>query len=73
MHKSCQHPTYGLIEYDENFFTGSKSLSINGVKLQKAKKDTFVWSNGENKELVSLSGNVVFGVTVFIRDEKISF
>lgn len=65
------HPVYGEIVYDENFWTGSKSLYVNGVKLNKISKNTF----GDQSDFApicwTVSGNVISGVKVIVNGETI--
>ena len=60
-----QHPTYGRIVYEEGFWTGKRSLTINDTPLKAINKKTF--SYGSKK--VSIKGNVLTGVALKI-DEK---
>ena len=61
------HPIYGEIVYDENLWTGSKSLCVNGVKLNKISKNTF---SGQT-HIWTVSGNVLSGVKVIVNGETI--
>ena len=64
------HPVYGEIVYDENFWTGSKSLYVNGVKLNKISKNTF-GGQSEMAPIWTVSGNVLSGVKVIVNGETI--
>ena len=47
MKASVHHVGYGQIEYDENFWTGKRELSVGGEKLLKKKKNVYKL-NSEN-------------------------
>ncbi len=68
MKQIIQNEHYGEIVYDENFWTGKKSLSINGEQLQKVSKKEFKMSNGD---LVSLTGSFFQGAVISINGETI--
>lgn len=55
----AEDQTVGKIEYNESFWTGKKSLSINDVPLTKVEKNVFAYESGER---VTLSGNSMSGV-----------
>ena len=61
MRKTINHETLGIINYEESFWTGNKNLSINGEKLRKISKETFVDSNENN---YTLKGCFVNGATL---------
>lgn len=71
MKNIIEHPVYGQIFYDESFWTGKKKISIGGTELQKVKKNIYSWFNGEKYEQVTLSGNMLLGVVLTIRGEKV--
>lgn len=68
MKQIIQNEHYGEIIYDENFWTGKKSLSVNGEQLEKVSKKEFIMSNGN---LVPLTGSFLMGATISINGEKI--
>lgn len=53
-----EHADHGIIEYDESFWTGKKSLYINGAPLQKVSKKVFVTPAGER---MTVEGNYLTG------------
>lgn len=63
MNKSIQDEKYGEIVYEESFWTGSKQLTVNGKPLQKIDKKTFLM---ESKEVVTVKGNSMIGVTLLV-------
>ena len=66
MKRIIEHPVYGQIEYNENIWTGKKDISINGVKLIKDKKNTYIYDTGENKISVSVQGSVFAGIQLVV-------
>ena len=69
MKEIIQHPMYGEIVYEENFWTGKKSLIIGGVPAEKRTKTEYVF--GEDKTMVSIKGNYIYGVSLVIKEETI--
>ncbi len=71
MKSVVQHEKYGEICYEESFWVGKPSLSINGEPLTKVSKKVFSREeNGETK-LFTLKGNYLIGASVDTGDEKI--
>ena len=71
MKASVHHVGYGQIEYDENFWTGKRELTIGGQKLLKKKKNVYVL-NDENKELeCRIKGSFLTGATLYIDQDVI--
>ena len=66
-----QHHLYGRITYDENFWTGKKNISINGVTLTKEGKNTYLYNDGQQQFAVSVKGSFLTGVKLIILDESI--
>ena len=67
MKEVFNHPTSGEIVYDENIWTGAKTLTIGGVPAFKTSKKSFVF----NGEQIILTGNTLTGVKLKIGDETI--
>ena len=55
---NLQHPTYGHVVYEEGFWAGKRSLTINGTPLQAIDKKSFAY--GSKK--ITLKGNILTGV-----------
>ena len=70
MKSKVMHPVYGEIVYDENFWTGTKSLYVNGTKLNKISKNTF-GAQMDNAPIWTVSGSVLSGVKVIVNGETI--
>ena len=68
MQQVVMHDTIGKIEYNENFWTGKKTLSVNDVPLQKISKKDFMLPSGEQ---VSVCGNYLTGSYLQTATEKI--
>ena len=71
MTQTIMHSVYGAISYEENIWTGKKSLAVNGKYLKKGRKNVFTLEDGENTLYVTLNGNALTGVTVTIGGQKI--
>ena len=64
-----QHEKYGVITYEEGFWTGKKNISINGVALNKVRKNVYQTSNGET---VYLSGDYLRGAKMSIGEDTVA-
>lgn len=64
---TINHPTYGTIIYDESFWTGKKTLTINGAHCFAVSKKEFLI--GDQKVL--LTGNLFAGIRLSINQEII--
>ena len=71
MNAIINHETYGQIVYNENFWTGKKSLMINGIYLTKTDKRTFLYSNEGQSQSFVLRGNFLRGANITIDKEII--
>ena len=71
MKQIVEHALYGRIEYNENIWTGKRDITINGVRLTKAKKNVYVYDTGEAKINVSVQGNVYTGINLAVGEETI--
>ncbi len=65
MKEFVQHPIYGEIVYNENFWTGKKTLTINGVCAQPVSKKEFT---AEGRKFVII-GNSLMGVKIHIDND----
>lgn len=69
MQSTISHPTYGIISYEESFWTGKKTILFDGVPLQKVNKTTYTLpadpSDPESAPVTfTVKGNMVGGVTM---------
>lgn len=69
MKEIIQHPTYGEIVYEESFWTGKRSLIIGGAPAEKRTKTEYVF--GDDKTLVFIKGNYLYGISLVIKGETI--
>ena len=63
-----QHDTYGEIVYNESFWVGKKSLTINGVEATKISKKEFQMPDGTTAQI---QGNFLYGACLLIGSESI--
>ena len=67
-----QHEKYGEIVYEESFWTGKPSLTVNGVALSKAaKKKCFALAVDDKFYAVEVQGTFLKGVSIVVDGEKI--
>ena len=71
MKKSMIHPVYREIVYEENIWTGKKSLTMGATALKKVGKNTFSMVRGGVETKVVVKGSVLSGVTLQIQREEI--
>ena len=67
MKEIVQHPIYGEIIYNENFWTGKKKITVNGVDAQPISKKEYM----VNDKRAHLTGNFLTGSTLHIAGEAI--
>ena len=67
MKEIIQHPTYGEIVYDENFWTGKKALTVNGVDAKPISKKEFMIDGKK----ATIKGNFFAGINVCIDNETV--
>ena len=70
---TVSHPTYGVISYDENAWTGKKTILFDGIPLTKTAKNTYqLPATAETPALtVTVKGSYIGGVSLVIGDETI--
>lgn len=68
MNVTVNHPSYGEIVYSESFWTGKKSLTINGTPLQGLSKKEFLF---DEKKII-VKGNYLLGASLQIENEEIA-
>ncbi len=71
MKKVINSSKYGDIVYSENFWTGKKAISINGVDLAKKSKNLYEYAKEDVTLQVEVKGNFTMGVKLMINDEEI--
>ena len=71
MKKEIIHEKFGKIELEESFWTGKKTLTIDGKVCTKInKKEYYYITNGE-KKTVYLKGDYIRGATLTINNVEI--
>ncbi len=68
MKQVVQNEKLGEIVYEESFWTGKKTVSVNGSQLEKISKNTFKTPDGET---VELKGNFFQGATLNVESESV--
>lgn len=71
MKSVVKNEVYGEIVYDENFWSGKKTLSINGINLAKKDKKTFILEKPEGPVVVHVIGNIYNGEKIEINQDVI--
>ena len=67
------HEIYGEIAYTEGFWTGKKSLTINGCPLMKTGRNSFAFTDQNGNTFTAfLKGNTLKGVTLIIGGSEIA-
>ncbi len=61
------HPVYGEIVYNEDFWSGKKTLTVNGVPAQTISKKAYMIGDKQ----ATLKGTFFMGVSLCIEDETI--
>ena len=84
MPTTVSHPAYGLITYEESFWTGKKIITFDGIPLQKINKTTYQYQplpadpfaspeEGASAPVtVTVKGSYVGGVSLVIGDETVT-
>lgn len=63
---------YGLISYEESFWIGKRTITIDGTELVKgSKKNTYVFKKEDIEKIVTIKGNFLSGSKLIIEDEEI--
>ena len=72
MKKEINHSEFGKIVYNENIWTGKRSISINGKQLTKISKTSYKM-NLENEEsyYVTIDGNMFKGTRLKIKGKTV--
>ncbi|MBQ7408484.1 MAG: hypothetical protein IJW13_04345 [Clostridia bacterium] len=70
MNAILNHSVYGKIVYEESFWTGKKSLTLNGEPLTAVDKKTFYFNNEGKSVYVSLKGNYYTGLKLTVEGQE---
>ena len=71
MKASVHHVGYGLIEYDENFWTGKREITVGGQKLLKKKKNVYTFNSETGNLDCRIKGSFLTGATLHIDQDVI--
>ena len=67
MNVIIQHPVYGKIVFNENFWSGKKTLTINDVDANPISKKEYM----VNGKIVTIKGSFLMGSSLFIDGETV--
>ena len=68
MKKVINHDVFGEIIYDESFWTGKKTITLNGQVATKVDKNTYVTANGQT---ITIKGGFFTGSSATISGETV--
>jgi hypothetical protein len=71
MKASTHHVGYGQIEYNENFWTGKRELTVGGQKLLKKKKNVYTFNSETGNLDCRIKGSFLTGATLHIDQDVI--
>ena len=71
MKYTTNHPTLGSIVYEEDFWSGKKSLFVSGKELERKGKNTFFISGNDGGQEMTLNGNTILGASLAFGGECI--
>ena len=71
MKASTHHVGYGQIEYNEDFWTGKRELTIGGQKLLKKKKNVYTFNSETGNLDCRIKGSFLTGATLHIDQDVI--
>ena len=71
MKYSIDNSALGAITYEEDFFTGKKKLTVNGIPLVRKKKETYIFNDGTGEREAELRGNYLLGVKLKVGGEVV--
>ena len=66
-----QHDVYGQITYEESFWTGKKTITIENTPLSKTDKTHYAYTVDGETVAAEVKGNSFMGVTLTIKNETI--
>ena len=71
MKLEIQNDVYGKIVYEEGFWSGKKTITINGTPLIKLNKKSYLYKVNDESITVGLKGSFLTGVSMTVGDEQI--
>ncbi len=60
-----------ILEYEENFWTGKKTITYDGKILTKIKRNLYELKTDVNAEKIEVKGNQLIGVTILMFNNQI--
>ena len=67
MREQIIHPTYGTIVYNESFWRGGITITVNGTVAQRLSKKSFTCDG----KMIIVMGSILTGVTLLINNERV--
>lgn len=71
MYSTVENEKYGIIKYNESFWTGKKELNINGKTFFKIAKNKYSYGQGDDLITAEIKGNMLTGVNILIDNDEI--
>ncbi len=71
MDSTVKNEKYGIIKYNESFWTGKKELNIDGKNFFKVAKNKYSYGQGDDLITAIIKGNMLTGVTILIENDEI--
>ena len=59
------------LEYQEGLWSGKKTIIYDGVKLEKEKRNVYIYKKDNVQETVSVKGNQLYGINIFMFGQEI--
>lgn len=59
------------LQYQEGFWSGKKTIIYDGVKLEKEKRNVYIYKKDNVKETVSVKGNQLYGINIVMFGQEI--
>ena len=66
-----ENEKYGIVEYNENFWTGKKTIYVGGKLLTKKAKNKYAYSSEEGEVSVKVNGNTFSGLDLIIMGSRV--
>lgn len=72
MKSTVHHVGYGQIEYNESFWTGKRSITIDGQALTKKTRNVFILESENGPLECKVKGSALFGCSLCIDNDVIT-
>ena len=60
------------LEFEENFWTGRRTITYAGIPLERVKNNKLIYSNGEQAEEITVKGNQFVGINLYMFGTEIA-